>query len=348
MIPAASSVYDVIGGYILPASIPLLLLKCDIRKIGRESGRLLIAFLIGSAATTCGAILSYVIFHKYIPELSGLAGAFTGTYTGGSANFAAIVSSFDVSPTMQSAALVADNLLGTIYLCVLLAIPSIAFFRKHYAHPYIDKVELNNSGEEGMTLAAAYWKPKEISLKDIIYALAVAFVIVCLSENLAALLENIIPMSNVILELLNTLLSNTWVWLATLTMLFATAAPGFVSNINGAQELGTLAIYLFFFTIGAPSSFVEIVKNAPLLFLFAGLIIIVNLVLCFAIGKVLHLNLEEILIASNANIGGPSTACAMAISKGWGELIGPGILVGTLGYVVGTYLGITIGLLLGA
>ena len=45
---------------------------------------------------------------------------------------------------------------------------------------------------------------------------------------------------------------------------------------------------------------------------------------------------------------GPTTAAAMAISQGWIKLVGPIMLVGTLGYVVGTYFGTIVGNFLGA
>ena len=66
----------------------------------------------------------------------------------------------------------------------------------------------------------------------------------------------------------------------------------------------------------------------------------------FIFGKIFKFNLEDIILASNANIGGPTTAAAMAISKGWIELVGPVIFVGTFGYVIGTYFGVFIGNLL--
>ena len=66
----------------------------------------------------------------------------------------------------------------------------------------------------------------------------------------------------------------------------------------------------------------------------------------FLFGKLLKFNLEDIILASNANIGGPTTAVAMAISKGWIELVGPIMLVGTLGYIIGTYAGTFVGTLL--
>eukprot|EP01018_Ginkgo_biloba_P005586 Gb_16650 [translate_table: standard] len=41
-----------------------------------------------------------------------------------------------------------------------------------------------------------------------------------------------------------------------------------------------------------------------------------------------------ILVASNANVGGPATAAAMANCRGWKELVQPAVLVGTLGYTI--------------
>ncbi len=114
----------------------------------------------------------------------------------------------------------------------------------------------------------------------------------------------------------------------------------------GTQEIGTFFIYLFFFVIGAPASLLEIMKNSPLLLVFCTIIVCTNMIVTFLFGKLFHFNLEEIILASNANIGGPTTAVAMAISKGWIELVAPIMLVGTMGYVIGTYFGTLMGIFL--
>ena len=116
--------------------------------------------------------------------------------------------------------------------------------------------------------------------------------------------------------------------------------------MHGAQELGTYLIYLFFFVIGVPASIPLIIQQAPLLLVFCLLMVIVNMLFCFIGGKLIGGSLEEIILASNANIGGPTTAAGMAIAQGWNKLVGPCMLVGTFGYVVGTYLGIVVGSLL--
>ena len=349
IIPTSAPVWDAVWSYVVPLSLPLLLMQCNVRDMGKDSLRMLGIFLCGSVGTMTGAVLGWFILHNYIPELDALAGVFTGTYIGGSVNFAALGEAFSVTGEMLSAATVADNLLMALYFFVLVIIPGISFFRKHYKHPHQDAVEagsVNNEGEG--TAATAYWGRKEISLKDIAMAVAVAFVIVTLSTIVADFFAGIIPVSNPLLSMLNTLFGNMYLWIATISMICATAAPGFFGEIRGTNELGTFLIYLFFFVIGVPASIPLIVRNSPLLLVFAAIVVIVNMLFSLALGKLFKFDLEEILCASNANIGGPTTSAAMAVSKGWTKLVGPCLIVGTIGYVIGTYAGLIIGSLLGA
>lgn len=348
IIPMNAPTWDVVWGFVVPLSIPLLLLQCDMKKIGKDSGRILIIFLIGSVGTACGSLLAYAALNKFIPELAGLAGVFTGTYIGGTVNFAALGAAFDVSGEMISAATVADNLLMVLYFFLLIAMPSIGFFRKHFKHPYVDEVEAAGSNlKDNETNASAFWGRKEISLRDIALAAATAFVIVALSNIIATGLGSVIPTSNAFLQILNTLFGNMYLWITTIAMLCATFAPGFFGNIKGTQELGTFLIYLFFFVIGVPASVPLIIRNSPLLLVFAAIVVAVNMTFSLVAGKLLKFNLEDIILASNANIGGPTTAVAMAVSKGWTKLVGPIVLIGTLGYVLGTYFGLVVGSILG-
>lgn len=348
IIPMSADVWDIVWSYVVPLAIPLLLLQCDMRKVGKESGRMLIIFLIGSAGTICGALLGYALLHNYIPELDALAGVFTGTYIGGTVNFAALGDAFDVSGNMLSAATVADNLLMALYFFVLIAMPSIGFFRKHYTHPHVDEVEAAGAkGDQDETLAAQYWGRKEISLKDIAFCAATAFVIVAVSKILAGVMADAIPTSNAVLSMVNTFLGNEYLWITTIAMICATAAPGFFGEMQGSQEIGTFLIYIFFFVIGVPASVPMIIRNSPLLLVFAAIVVIVNMLFGLIGGKLLKFDLEDIILTSNANIGGPTTAAAMAVSKGWTKLIGPVILVGVFGYVIGTYAGLLVGGVLG-
>lgn len=344
IIPTSAPFFDdIVWGYVVPMAIPLLLLQCDMRKIGRESGRLLIIFLIGSAGTVAGAIIAAFVLGNSAPDVGAVAGMMTGSYIGGGVNFAALAGAFKIPGEVVAATTVADNLLMALYFFVLIMIPGIGFFRKHYKHPHVDMVESVGVSEEAKTQAAAYWGRKEISLLDIAVNMAVSGIIVALSKIISAWFAKVIPTDNAALSMLNALLGNQYLIITTLAMIIATFGAKHVSKISGSQEIGTWLIYLFFFVIGVPASIAQVVFNAPILLVLCAIMVIVNMLVCFVFGKLFGFNLEDIILASNANIGGPTTAAAMAISKGWVNMVGPTMLVGTLGYIIGTYCGIFVG-----
>jgi uncharacterized membrane protein len=346
IIPIEATTYDVVWDYVVPLAIPLLLFNANVKKIWRESGRIVIMFLLSSIGTLLGVFVSYTLLKNQIPDLYKMSAMMTGSYIGGGVNFAAMAESFGTGAEWVSALVVADNLLMALYFFVLLAIPSIGFFRRKFSHPHIDEVEGNVDVKEGETLAAQYWGRKDISLRDIAFGVALSFTIVWISTEVASFLGKVIPTGNFILDLFNGFLGNKYLIITTLTVLLATFAPNFMSNIHGAQEVGTFLIYIFLVVIGVPASLKLILTRAPLLLLFTAIIVTINMIVSLILGKLFKFNLEEILLASNANIGGPTTAAAMAIAKGWDRLIGPIILAGILGYIIGNYLGIFMGNLL--
>ena len=345
IIPLDAAAYDFVWDYIIPLSIPMLLFNADIRKIGRESGRLLIIYLISGFGTIAGGIVAYNLLKGSFDGLGSVLPMMIGTYTGGSVNLAAMSDVYNVGGELVSSSVVADNLLMALYFFALIAAAGSKFFLKHYRHPLIDELAGADNAEDAG--AATYWKPKEVSLKDIAFCLALSLVIVAVSVKIAGVLGSLIPTSNFILALINGLLGNQYLIITTLTMIIATLFPRQVGNIAGAQEIGAYLIHIFFAVIGVPASIYMILTKAPLLLLFCALIVLTNMIFSFLFGKLFRFSLEEIIIASNANIGGPTTSAAMAIAKGWNTLIVPAILVGTLGYVLGNYYGIFAGTIIG-
>lgn len=340
---------DIVWGYVVPMAIPLLLLSCDIRKIGKEAGKILIIFLIGAVGTTVGAVLGFKLLGSHVENLAGVAAMMTGSYIGGTVNFAAMASAFEVPGETTSAAVVADNLLMTLYFFVLILIPTLKFFYNKFTHPHIDEIKARGVDEEAKTQAAAYWGKKPISLCDIAINLAISVIVVWVSTEIAGVIAAAFPSGNgIVTDLIGGLFGNKYLILTTLTMIIATIFSKPLEGLSGSQEIGTYLIYLFFFAIGAPASIKAIIMNAPLLLLFCAIMVIVNMLFCFIFGKLLKFDLEDCILASNACIGGPTTAAAMAISQGWVKLVGPIMLVGTLGYVVGTYFGTFVGQFLGA
>lgn len=349
IIPTESSVYDAVWSVIVPLAIPLLLFQINLKKLFRESGRLLLIFLISSIGTVAGTTLAFFALREHIPMLDKIAAMFSASYIGGGVNFAAMAAKFETPGELVSASVVADNLTMAVLFIVLIIIPTMSFFRKRYNTPHIDEVESRAGKDEN--LAKSYWKPKQISLLDIALAVGIAFTIVLVAKKLSQYFDMRIPSGDnvgFLWNLANGLFGDMYLMLTTLTFLALLLFPRFFERLQGSQEIGTYLIHIFFVVIGIPASIPLIIEQAPLLFVFAVTIVIINVVISLVFGKLLRFDLEEIMLAINANAGGPTTAAALAIAKGWQNLVGPILIVGTFGYIVGNYVGTVMGLWLGA
>lgn len=347
IVPTNAPVFDdFVWGIAVPLAIPMLLMQCNLKVMWKDTGRFLGVFLIGALGTMVGAVLGFLILRgSSLENLAASAATMTGSYTGGGVNFSALAATLMEGASTTGSLTVADNLLMALYFFVLLAIPTWKFFYTKYKHPHMDEVAAGldkNEMEQAKTRAAAFWGRKEISLKDIAMNVAIAAVIVFLSKLIAGWIGNLIPTGNFILNLLNSLLGSQYIWITTISILVATFGSKQVTKVAGSNEIGTYLIYLFLFVIGVPASIGALLRDAPLFLVLTGVMVIVNMLFCFGFGKLFKFDLEEIILASNANIGGPTTAAAMAISQGWTKLIGPCMLIGTFGYAIGTYLGIIV------
>jgi len=319
VIPASAPVYGMVWSYLVPLAIPLLLFKADLRRILREAGPTLLAFIAGAVGTVVGTV---VAFHLLPLGAEGwkLAGIFCATYVGGSMNYVAVAAALKLhSGDLLSAGVAADNLVMTLYFLLLFALPEIPWLRRRY----LDRVKVADVDTNG-----GYWENRAISLHDLAASVAVAAAACALGYGIAA-----------------------WMgWqgggilvLTALVVVAATLFPRQIGRLGGAEETGTLLMQVFFAAIGASANIGVVLRVGPILMVFAATILLVHLVLILLAGKAMGLDLVEIVIASNANMGGPTTAAAMAVARRWESLVIPAILCGTLGYATATFIGVAVG-----
>ena len=95
--------------------------------------------------------------------------------------------------------------------------------------------------------------------------------------------------------------------------------------------------------IGAAGRVRGLARSGAWLAAFSAVQLAVHFCVLGAAKTFFGLPIRELAVASNAAVGGPTTAAAMATAKGWDDLVLPALLVGILGYATGTF--VSIGLL---
>jgi len=332
-LPTEAPAYDMVETYLVRIAIPLLIFRANILRILRETGPMFLCFHIATVGTVLGAFLAAFLFRGSFERVPEVTGIMTGSYVGGGVNFVAIQQNYRVGSELAGPLMVADNFIMAGMFGVLLVIAGSRFFRRHFPHPH----SLAGDREDVTALAAKYWQRKEISLLDIAGALAIAVAVAAVSIELTELLKR-----HIASPIARSIIANPFVLITMLSVGITTVFHRFTEKIQGAEELGMYLLYLFFVVIGVHADLVQVVKHVPVLFLFCLVMAVVNLGFTLVVGKLLKQNLEELLLSSNATLGGPPTAAAMAISRGWSKLVVPGLLAGIWGYIIGTFVGILV------
>ena len=324
LIPFSSPTYDFVGGTLVPLAIPLLLFKADLRKIFRESGPVMLTFVIASTAVVFGAVLGFYLF-----DLGAIgpkvAGVYTGGYIGGAVNFLAVSQAVEMTADEFSVSLSASAMVSNIALALLIAIPSISWIvRRLPAHEPSVHLEQVADGE-------GHQRGPSFKLPHVTGAIALSFAICAVAGWFGDWLS--LTQYNIL-------------FITVLTIVVANLMPKTMDALEGDFDLGMLFMYIFFAAVGAGTNANFFVSSALILFTYGMFIIIVHLLIVLLAAKLLKVDLAEAIVASGAALVGPAVTAAIATSRGWRSLVTPGIMCGIFGYVIGTFIGVSITALL--
>jgi len=319
LIPFSSPSYDFVGGTLVPLAIPLLLFKADLRKIFRESGPVMLTFAIASAATVAGAVIGYYLFD--LGEIGPkVAGVYSGAWIGGAVNFIAVSQAVEMTPTEFSVSIGASSMVSNIALLLLVAIPSISWITRQLPE-HVAATSEDGEGDESHESTTAF------KLTHVTGAIALSFAICAVSSALS----NWLSMSQYNI-----------LFITVLTLVIANLVPKTLHNLEGDFDLGMLFMYIFFAAVGAGTDVSFFFSAALILFAYGMFIIIAHLFIVLFAAKLLKVDVAEAIVASGACLVGPAVTAAIATSRGWRSLVTPGIMCGIFGYVIGTFIGVSI------
>lgn len=335
VVPVASNptikvdVYNMVFSYFIPISIPMLLFSSNILKIVKESGKLLIAYILGAIGIVLGCFIAFS-FIDLGANSGNTAGVIAATLIGGSVNFiaAAEILNFSSNP-LFTATIAVDNFVSNLYTLFLFLTPSLLFLSRFFVKP-----KKENEVEDVSKLEKAQFP---MTLERIAVSVFIAALIAGVGTLLTPYLQ----------DLLHTKLNLSILVITVLAVLAANFFPKRLKPLEDtAFSLGLWMMYIFLAVIGAATNMTQIFSIGPAVLGFYLTIMLFHFLFMLALAKLFKLDVYEVVISSAANIMGPSVAAPMAASMGQKKLVTPAILVGILGYIIGTFVGVSIALYL--
>ena len=348
LIPGESSVYVFLGGPAVSAGIALILLGVDVRTVIKAGPTMLAAFAVGAVGSALGAsVAGYVLADSIGLEAWKLAGQYTATYTGGGANFAAVGAELGTSGELFAAAIAADVILTAIWMVACLAVPVLlgsslasrsasvsksASTSAGVEEADVSEMDAPDGGAEDSTDQGAarvlYTSLGDVRLVDLA---ALAAIVLGTLWAADALGDKLAPVPGVL-------------WLTTIALLLAQIPM--VQRLRGAGVIGNYLVLVFLASNGARSVVANIVVVGLPVVYFASITVAIHGLVIFGLGRMVGLDLKTLAVASQANVGGPASAMALATARGYSSRLLPGMAAGLLGYAVGNYSGLAVAALM--
>ena len=335
--PAAAASFTKLQSTIMsvavPLAIPLMLFNCDFKLWTKALPKTAWALVTGIGAVVVSVVSGYFIFRNQVPEAAKVAGMMTGIYTGGTMNFNALGASLGVDRSVMAIVLAFQMVITTPYIFFLLG-GGYKIFRKLL--PYKDvthKGRTDDGTVETADVENYRGMLEKKNLLGMLKGLGLSIVFLAVGAGLAILTTGTL---------------NELVVILTITTLSIIAS--FFKKVRELPKTFELGMFfILVFSVIVASMFNINSVNGGSLYIggfvlwIMGVSVALHLILC-RVAKVsgdLFCVCQVGLLCSPPFV--PPIAGAMKNKK----VLISGIVVGLVGYAIGTYTGALLAWLLG-
>jgi len=328
LIPDDSPLYRALARYLLPACLVLLLISAELKAIARLGRTALVVMAAGCLGIALGCVIAFLILRPWLPaETWKAAGALAGTWIGGSANLIAVGTTLGLSPELQGVIIIVDTVVGYTWMGLLISFAAyqVRFDRWNGA----DRSVVDGVGARLAERKAMSSRPMTVADATLMVGLAIVLTAACLWAG------GLMPPIGKVL--------NQFSWaiiLLTTIALLLSLTPLARLEEAGASTLGYAGFYLLLASVGAQGDLRKVASH-PQFVLFGAIVIVVHALLTLAAVRVLRAPLFFFGAASQACVGGYSSAPIVAAM--YHPAMAPvGLLLAVLGNVIGTYAGLLV------
>jgi len=334
--PECAAAEKSVRSNLLYAMIFVMLLNCDIRKLARLSGKMVVVFLTGSLSLAVGFIGFYAVFKSRMgADTWGSVAALYASWVGGSANMAAMQEALPVDAGAYSCALAVDSVVGAFWIPLLVYLKRAEDRWNAFAGTSTDEIlALGKSAEKEKNEGQK--RPADFS--DWLFLMGISMVVSVLVQWLGEVIyKGLTGLGIYFLDkgAISTLL-------ATFAGLFGAMTRA--SKMPAAKDLALTYQYVIIALLSSTASLADLL-SAPVWVVFGLMILLVHTVLMVVFAKIFHWDLCMVATSSASNITGPSisTVVAEAYHNGVG---GIGLLMGCFGAAIGNFMGLGVGVIL--
>ncbi|MCP4137035.1 MAG: DUF819 family protein [bacterium] len=328
-------VQETASGVAVVLALPMLLFSLDVKKWSRLAGKTLLSMALATVSIILIATTLFFIFKAVITDSWQLSGMAVGLYTGGTPNLAAIQKALDVESSRYIIFHTYDTIVSLVFIifCVTIAqrvfLTYLPAFRNNNSADNTDTAD-NDGKSEDIQLYQGIFTPKKLLpvIGTFFISAGIVGLSVFVSEKISK--EN----ANSITILLIT----------TLGIGFSFIRP--IRNIDKTFQAGMYIIYVFCFIVGSMVNYKVLVNINYNILVFVIIGIFGTMLLHSLFCKIFKVDADTFIITSTSAICSPPFVPVVAGALKNKEMLLSGITTGIIGYAIGNYLGISLGLLL--
>jgi len=337
-----SQLYYVASRYLLPACLVLLTISVDLKAIAKLGNKAIILFFTGTLGIVIGGPIALLITSSIWPELLGVSGpeavwrgmtTVAGSWTGGSANQAAMKEIYGVGDQIFSAMVTVDIIVANLWMAVLLIMASRA--KSIDAKSGADTSAIESLKNKIDNFNSEHSRAPQLS--DLMIILGIGLGVTGFAHLFADFITPYFVANYPDLGRFS--FHSKFFWM----IVFATVVGLVLSftrarNIErvGASKIGSSFLYILIATIGMKMD-IRMILDAPIYFVLGSIWMLIHASLMLIVAKMIKAPLFYMAVGSQANVGGAASAPVVA-SAFHSSLAPIGVLLAVLGYTVGTYM----------
>ena len=338
------SIQKLIMNISVPLAIPLMLFNCDFKLWTRALPKTILALVGGIIAITVAVISGFFIFRNTgVNDIENVSAMMTGIYTGGTMNFNALGAALGVDPTTITLVLTFQMLI-TFPLIMFITGGGYRLFRKILPFPdESTSITLNSNMEDhgienyGMMLNKKVFPKTMLGLLLSIGFLAVGAGLSLLFYNLGIVGDQETGTGKL----------NELVIILTITTLSIIASfSKKIRELPKTFELGMIFILIFSIAVASQFNPYSIDMSAISLGLFVLYIMLVSVIIHIIFCRFSKINGDLYTVAQVGLFCSPPFIPPVVGAMGNKKVLISGIVIGLIGYAIGTYMGVGIAYLL--